>query len=315
MITVPDQFYSTLQEKYRTALAGGHLTFDGESASHELIDYKINDKTFQCHLTELKSLEHRPEKGTVAKNPFAKPEPELTILSEFGEKNEFKLVLNKFPVVPAHFMLVTNTFISQNTPLSPSELSAIYALLMGLKSDGEGKNWFAFYNCGPESGASQPHKHVQFMPLPTNYQPFTAKIVETSESFIPDQTHEPLQDADIPFAHFVAKLPSEKEKLTEEYLAMTFVSLLQRTLSVLKAHDANHISYNFCATTNYMMLVPRSSAKFDETLGINSCGVLGLILSKNDGTTALIKSTGFMSILEAVGFPKTAGEASNEYMY
>ncbi|GEQ66901.1 hypothetical protein JCM33374_g564 [Metschnikowia sp. JCM 33374] len=314
MQALSSDFCDVLSRKYAAALDSGDLLYSGESAEVEFLSREINGSKYHFHLTKLKSLEQRPDKGDVSSNPFEKPEPELTVLDTFGGDNEFRVVLNKFPVVPAHFMLVTKSFKSQDTPLSPNELVATFSILSALSSSDTRKNWFAFYNCGPASGASQPHKHVQFMSLPDDFHPFVEKLVQSSEHYIPSQTREPLQDANLPFAHFVAKLPDEGESDSEEVFLMTFYSLVQRVLNVLKDHSCEHISYNFCATTKYMMLVPRREAKY-EGIGINSCGFMGLILCKNDDVSDLMKQKGFENILSQVGFPNTSGCTSDEYHY
>lgn len=310
-----DNFIDQLNDKYASAQEGNHLVFSGESANYETITSFMGGSSYAFQLIELQSLEHRPEVGTIDKNPFEKPEPELTVLSSFGDADEFRIVLNKFPVVPTHFMMITKQFKSQDTPLSPTELTSVYSILCKLKFQDTDKKWFAFYNCGPQSGASQPHKHIQFIPLPKNYTPFTEAIANTSGPFIPNQTQEPLQDGNLPFAHFLARLPENPLEVTEEVLAMTYLSLLQRTLTVLRDSGAGHISYNCLVTTKYIMLVPRSSGKFQESLGINSCGFMGLILCKNISLAKLVKSEGPAAILGSVGFPSTVGQESDEYHY
>ncbi|RKP28780.1 HIT-like protein, partial [Metschnikowia bicuspidata] len=175
---LPENFLLQVRQTYESALALGNLVFNGTNAVNEMVSVDINNSTYTTCLTLLGSLVHRPEKGTVEKNPFAKPEPELTILDAYGDEDEFKLVLNKFPVVPHHFMLITKEFKSQNTPLSPNELAATFFILKGLEQEND-KNWFAFFNCGPESGASQPHKHVQFMTLPEDFEPFATRLAST----------------------------------------------------------------------------------------------------------------------------------------
>ena len=57
-------------------------------------------------------------------------------------------------------------FQSQSSPLLPPELAQTYKLLDAAYRAGQ--NLFAFYNCGDLSGASQPHKHIQFLPLPSD---------------------------------------------------------------------------------------------------------------------------------------------------
>ena len=60
-------------------------------------------------------------------------------------------------------------FASQKLPPPPATLALAYALLQehARSPVGEGRSadaeLMAFYNCGPLSGASQPHCHVQFI--------------------------------------------------------------------------------------------------------------------------------------------------------
>lgn len=310
-----ENFYENLCEKYNSALKDGSLIFNGESAIHEKIELVTGTTTHTFQLTQLQSLLHRPEQGIRAENPFENPEPELTVVPSFGEDGKYRIVLNKFPVVEAHFMLVTTKFESQNSPLSPSDLHSTYRILNNLKLHDCTKEWFAFYNCGPQSGASQPHKHIQFMTIPSGHCPSADVLANTSKFSIPDQSQEPLQDASLPYAHFLLRLPDDPKEVTEDVLALIFVSLLQRTLTVLKENDADHISYNFLITDKYMMLVPRSRSKFRDTLGLNSCAFMGLLLCKSSELVDLVKTEGPETILQEVGYPNTSGEESNEYNY
>lgn len=313
MSDLPEDFVKKLYEKYQAAIEGDHLVFNGESASREMLTETIDDTPYEFELTELHSLEKRPETGSVNDNPFLKPEIELTIVPSLDE--DFRVVFNKFPVVPAHFMIVTKEFKSQNTPLSPPELNATFSLLRNLKANDASKKWFAFYNCGPNSGASQPHKHIQFMTLPDGLTPFAENLASKSDYFIPNERQEPIQDPNLPFAHFVAKLPEKAEGLTSDVLAMTFVSLLQRACTVLRDNGCKEISYNFCATTEYMMVVPRASGKYKDVLGVNSCGTMGLFLCKNAQLVTLVKEAGPINILKELGFPSVHGLAGTEYQY
>lgn len=317
MPSLLQDFLSQLYKTYDSAFALGNLVFNGDKAVNEIISTEINGSTYKTCLNLLGSLEHRPEKGTVDANPFAKPEPELTIVDSYGDDDEFKLVLNKFPVVQHHFMLVTKEFKSQNTPLSPNELSATFEVLKTLeKSKSEHhKNWFAFYNSGTESGASQPHKHVQFMTLPDGFEPVASRLAATSAHFVPNQFQEPLQDLNLGFAHFVAVLPDDLDKAEDDVITLTYVSLLQRVLTVLREANCSHISYNFCATTKWMMLVPRSAGSYEGKFGVNSCGAMGLFLCKNQDLYDLVKKEGWDKIQTAIGFPSTAGQGSDEYHY
>ncbi|CAK7913119.1 diadenosine 5',5'''-P1,P4-tetraphosphate phosphorylase 2 [[Candida] anglica] len=318
LFELPKDFTETLANKYESAVADNSVVFS-DKVTNELVNNTIGEgetsTKVDFQLTILQSLQHRPT-GTVDKNPFENPEPELTVVEKYGPDDEFRIVFNKFPVVPRHFMIVTREFKSQNTPLSLNELVGAYTLLARLRKDDSDHDWMAFYNCGPESGASQPHKHIQFMTIPDSFAPFASQLADTTEAFLPNDKEEPLVNADIPFAHFVARLPDSSEDLLSdpEDLTMYFVSLLQRVLTVLKENEASHVSYNFIMTTKYMMLVPRSHAKYED-LGINSCGYAGLILCKNEELHSLVTKVSPVAILDACGFPNTKKDHSDEYKY
>ena len=52
---------------------------------------------------------------------------------------------------------------SQSAPLTPADLLQTYLLMLNANLTC-GRPYFSFFNCGAKSGASQPHKHVQFLP-------------------------------------------------------------------------------------------------------------------------------------------------------
>lgn len=310
---LPDNFFTILNEKYDAALADGFMKYNGDSVVTQSHTLKLNGLEVDLQYKTIHSLMHRPEKGDFKKNPFEDPEPELTVVEDFGDSNQFRVVFNKFPVVPRHLMILTKQFKSQTTPLSPDELKATYSLLHTLAADKDDK-WFAFYNCGENSGASQPHKHVQFMTLPKDFKAFPDHIISESDSYIPDTKREPLQHPEIPMAHFIAKLPTNLNGLAEEELIMFFSSLLQRALTVLRENKAESISYNVMMTLEYIMVVPRSMGKYKE-LGINSCGILGLFLFKNDDLLKIVVDDTPEKVWNSVGLPNTAGQGSDEYHY
>ena len=73
-----------------------------------------------------------------------------------------ELLLNKFPVSINHALVVTREFEEQEDALNSLDLGATWAVLDSMP----GAGGMAFFNRGPESGASQRHKHLQVVPLP-----------------------------------------------------------------------------------------------------------------------------------------------------
>ncbi|HRQ58440.1 MAG TPA: phosphorylase [Azoarcus taiwanensis] len=87
-------------------------------------------------------------------NPFLNPDPALTV-GPVGEAHV--AILNKFPLCARHLVLARREFEEQLSPLVRIDFDAL-ATIMG-EAGGLG-----LYNGGVEAGASQRHKHVQWIP-------------------------------------------------------------------------------------------------------------------------------------------------------
>jgi ATP adenylyltransferase len=154
----------------------------------------------------------------------------------------------------------------------------------------------AFYNSGTISGASQPHKHLQQVPLPLGGCEECTPI----DSLVADAVFDgPF--GSIPafsFAHALSRLtdlasaaPDEASRETERaYLAM---------LSDMDDAEAPG-PYNLLATRDWMMLVPRSVEHY-ETISVNALGFAGSLLARDERELELIRRRGPLGVLESVG--------------
>ena len=93
-------------------------------------------------------------------NPFEKPAEGLLIPGMLPFHN---VILNKFPIIPDHFILATKQFHEQTHLLEPDDLVATYECVRAYAD--HGKALFGFFNSGEHSGASQRHRHIQFLPV------------------------------------------------------------------------------------------------------------------------------------------------------
>ncbi|PSR80904.1 HIT-like domain-containing protein [Coniella lustricola] len=93
-------------------------------------------------------------------NPFENP-PQPLVITHLGA--DYTLVLNKFAIVPEHFLLITRAFKPQTNLLEAEDLAAAYSCIRAYHEERE--ELFAFFNCGEHSGASQPHRHLQLLPV------------------------------------------------------------------------------------------------------------------------------------------------------
>ncbi len=94
--------------------------------------------------------------GARRRNPFLPYDPDLFV-ADISPTH--LCLLNKFNVMDHHMLIVTREFEDQRAPLTAADFAALWACLTEI--DGLG-----FYNGGTAAGASQPHKHLQIVPLP-----------------------------------------------------------------------------------------------------------------------------------------------------
>ena len=101
-------------------------------------------------------------------DPFDNPTGDLFIASIPTQNPSHILVLNKFPIISNHFILATKAFKQQTDELEADDLYATYACLKAWEEGNNAANskrLFAFFNSGTFSGASQLHRHIQFLPV------------------------------------------------------------------------------------------------------------------------------------------------------
>lgn len=111
----------------------------------------------------------KPDKKADKKvDPFENPKGDLLVAEVPVDSPTHVLVLNKFPIIEGHFILATKEFKEQTDDLEISDLEATFQCLQAWEENNEStrsKALFAFFNSGPHSGASQPHRHIQFLPI------------------------------------------------------------------------------------------------------------------------------------------------------
>lgn len=141
----------------------------------------------------------------------------------------------------------------------PSDLLLARNIILEYKKTGQ--NLLSFFNCGEKSGASQPHKHIQFIPLsdvlPIEKLANELQIDNESKFFSIDK---------LPFANFGVRLstllnaPSEDE--LEAELANRFMALLDAQADTYRRLEQGPpsppFSYNVLMTHDHLFLIARS---------------------------------------------------------
>lgn len=226
-----------------------------------------------------------------APDPLASPDPALRVarLSE-----HYDAVLNRFPVIRHHLLLVARSDEPQERPLDAVDFDA---LARGLDEvDG-----LAFYNSGPEAGASQPHRHLQLVPFPLGAGTTPTPIEPTLTGVLQDPGRSTLPAYD--FVHRVAPLPETAWRVAERDERLPRVThAMALTYKALAAQTGlgSGRAYNLLVTRRWMMVVPRSRERTDG-VSVNALGFAGALLVRDRQGFETVRSRGPLTVLREVG--------------
>ncbi|KAJ3401951.1 bifunctional AP-4-A phosphorylase/ADP sulfurylase [Chytridiales sp. JEL 0842] len=303
-----------IQRRFESALAAGSLVFTN-STIHIIEEAGIK---FQVRFAP--SLAKKPTGGlatplpTAEKkkkepfNPFLNPEDDLRV-EDFGTH---RLLLNKFSIVKGHVLITTKDWESQSDPLNHKDFRAAWRLF----EQDTNNRYLGFYNCGPLSGASVPHKHLQFIPLqPTDDPPVDHLFSHQRKKTTPGT---PFTLPVLPFVHSAALLPPTVSKGDADsepaVIETTYKRLLRDAFQKInvdstpcftihnQTDDPNSTpSYNLIFTREWMMVVPRSKEVFTGC-SVNSVGFAGMLLAKTEEEVDVLKGNGVLRVLKGVGF-------------
>jgi sulfate adenylyltransferase (ADP) / ATP adenylyltransferase len=289
----PGTLHTTLLERTAHALACGAI--HSIPTTSEIIEE--GDVAFQVRIvTALAEKEQAKALAQPKADPFLPYDPDLFV-TELSPTHV--ALLNKFNVVEHHLLLVTRAFEEQQTLLSHKDCEA---LLMGL-ADIDG---LVFYNAGPAAGASQPHKHLQLIPLPASTGPRLPM-----ESLLRSAR----RDGDLgvvpgmPFLHAYALMEPEwidpAKDAAASFLARyrTMLRKVGLPIHAVAGGTTSSPPYNLLVTRQWILLVPRSREYF-EHISVNALGFAGMLLVKDDTQLATLRKRGPMTALQEVALPQ-----------
>lgn len=269
-----------LDHKSRLARGSGALVPIGTDA------HLVSDRGFDFIVRVARDLKQKSQEGreaaTTGSDPFMPPyDPDLYV----GDVSPSHIaLLNKYNVIDRHLLLITREDRPQTELLNEADFDALIRALDAI--DG-----LAFYNGGPEAGASQPHKHLQIIPLPLadgdSGYPLQSMIK------VPPDGRITVSGA--PFQIAVSPMPANP----------TPANLKQRYLELWRALDRSPDGetqpepYNLLATRDRMWLVPRARGEF-EGLGVNALGYAGALLVRDENQLHALKAMGPMTLLSRV---------------
>lgn len=224
-------------------------------------------------------------------NPFLPPDPALTV----GPVGDHHLaILNKFPVCLHHLVLARREFAEQLSPLERSDFLALAQVQSELGGLG-------FYNGGAAGGASQRHKHVQWIPEATG----NASLRDLRHG-LPAQARsgDQAQHAELLLVHCFVRVQSglgcdveaAARSMHEAFEAAC------NTLGLIPDETGLLPPCNMLVDSDWMLVLPRSREHF-EGVSLNALSYGGTIYVRHTDQIEAIRQSGPLRVLAEVGFP------------
>lgn len=234
---------------------------------------------------------------TPRRNPFLPYDDDLCV----GELSSTHVaLLNKYNVLDEHLLIVTRRFVPQEALLDHADFAALLVALRGFDALG-------FYNGGPEAGASQPHKHLQTVPLPLDAVGAAVPIETLLDAAPPDGGRVP----GLPFAHAFTRLDlagsatgetagQDAQRALDAYRALLHAADIRTTEVDGVPHQRT--PYNLLVTRRWMLVVPRETERVDG-VSMNALGFAGSLFVRDAAQRETLARIGPMTALARVAKP------------
>ncbi|RTE64752.1 diadenosine tetraphosphate hydrolase [Amphritea opalescens] len=278
--------WQQLQLTRQSALATGAL--QPIHTEIETVYETIDNATLTYQLRCLNSLEQKDSErrlkqaGSHKVDPFQPYDPDLFV-ADIGQHHIG--LLNKFNVIDNHLLIVTREFEPQTDLLTIADLNAA---LIGLKAI----NGLVFFNGGANAGASQPHKHLQLVPLSPQALPLATPL----SCFLA----QPQPNPALPFRQVGMRLPNnliDDTIIGAQWLHNAYLTLLDK-LKIDQQHQVAK-AYNLLLCREWLMLVPRQRESF-AGISFNALAFSGTLLVKNSDQAQALKAAGISQALRSV---------------
>ncbi|ENO89125.1 ATP adenylyltransferase family protein [Thauera linaloolentis] len=223
-------------------------------------------------------------------NPFLNPDPELTV-GPLGD--EHVVILNKFPLSERHLVLARRAFEEQLLPLARGDFAALATIMA--EAGGIG-----LYNGGAAAGASQRHKHVQWMP-PAEGNASLRLFAPGLPAGLPEQGV--AQHPALPMKHCFVRVCCG-EGVPVEVAADSLHAayrLACETLDLQPGADGLLPPCNLLASDGWLLMLPRSEECF-EGISMSAVCFGGTLYIRQPEQIESIRRVGPLKALAAVGY-------------
>ncbi|HVN39710.1 MAG TPA: phosphorylase [Myxococcota bacterium] len=218
-------------------------------------------------------------------DPFLPVDPALFVADA---TDAYVCVLNKFPALRHHALLVTREFEEQDAPLAARDFEALWACLAE-------RDALGFYNSSEQAGGSERHRHLQLVP------PLVAGAATVPIDAALDEARfdGPVGSAPgLPFLHAFARL-RDLAGLPCEAAAHALASLCREMARAFGCERPGR-PYNLLVTREWMLFVPRARERF-EGISVNALGFAGALLVRDREALARLRAAGPLAALRHVG--------------
>jgi ATP adenylyltransferase len=286
---VPGQLGSLVIRSTDRAIQSGHLqpipthdrliSRDGTQWLLRIVDHSASKPRFETQET--------------GSNPFLPYDPVMHVADL---SSTHVGLLNKYNVVPHHLLIITRHFESQESALTQADFQALWICLAEYDSLG-------FYNSGRSAGASQPHKHLQTVPLPMHDELDASVPLEPLLELDGLRERQIRQSERLPFLHFLSKLRPESAERPDEAAAES-LELYHAMIAAAGWREINvQTPYNLLITRTWMLFVPRRQECFEQ-ISLNGLAFSGALLAKNSDQLERLLNPGPLHAIQQVTIPR-----------
>lgn len=255
----------------------------------------VPDKGVDFVVRSVSSLRRKPVSspvGSAVNDPFMPPYERDLFVGDLSDTHA--ALLNKYNVLANHLLIITRAYEAQERWLTRADFEALLICLGEM--DGLG-----LYNGGREAGASQPHKHLQIVPLPlasvgpaVPLEPLFDRTRGGSIKTVPE----------LPFMHAVARTPDawwRSPGQGADAALETYHTLLE-AVRIPVSGAFQSVPYNVLMTRRWMWVVPRSQGVLNA-IPVNGVSYAGALLARDAADMAWLRRHGPLRVLASVGVP------------
>lgn len=259
----------------RLRQAGAHALKEGALGPIDTQSERITDDGIEFVVRSISNLARKEAASKPGnEDPFAPPYESALHVGRVPP--DHVALLNKFPVIENHLLVVTREFRDQEAPLEAPDFEALLRVLARFDA-------LAFYNSGPDAGASQPHCHLQFIPR-VEALPLEAAIAAGKA---------------LPFPYAAIDLDPawlDDPATGSHELWSAYRDLLQRIGRADPASGDTGGSYNLLLTREHAWAVPRANEWYGP-VNVNALAYAGLLLAADTDQARLIREDGPLTVI------------------